>query len=100
MPHTVTLRIDDKSYKVFSTRAKAEKRSLSNFIEVAALEYARESSFIDDIEMEEILSENMVFSVEPGLYFPWGGIRIEDLVVLKNGKAEVLGKLVNEIIEI
>lgn len=56
MSHTVTLRIDNESYKVFSSRARAEKRPLSNFIEVAALEYARESSFVDDIEMEEILS--------------------------------------------
>lgn len=48
-----------------------------------------------DIESaDEILAEGMVFSVEPGLYFPaWGGIRIEDLVVIKNGKARVLGKL-------
>ncbi len=51
-------------------------------------------------ETSNQLLENMVFSVEPGLYFPWGGIRIEDLVVIKNGKAKVLGKLEEEIIEI
>lgn len=45
------------------------------------------------------LTEGMVFSVEPGLYFPkWGGVRIEDLVTIKNGKAKVLGKLQEEII--
>ncbi len=45
------------------------------------------------------LQEGMVFSVEPGLYFPsWGGVRIEDLVTIKNGKAKVLGKLQEEII--
>ena len=48
---------------------------------------------------EEVLLEGMVFSVEPGLYFPWGGVRIEDLVVLQNGKARVLGKLTSGIIE-
>ena len=47
-------------------------------------------------EVEELL-ENMVFSVEPGLYFPWGGVRIEDLVTIKNGKARVLGKLMKDI---
>lgn len=49
---------------------------------------------------DEELKENMVFSVEPGLYFPWGGVRIEDLVVIQNGRAKVLGKLTEEIIEI
>ena len=49
----------------------------------------------------ETLREGMVFSVEPGLYFPsWGGVRIEDLVVIKNGKAQVLGKSESEITEI
>lgn len=56
MAHTVTLRIDSRSYKLFSSRARSERRSLSNFIEIAALEYAKQSSFVDDIEMEEIFS--------------------------------------------
>ena len=49
----------------------------------------------------DTLSEGMVFSVEPGLYFPkWGGVRIEDLVTIKTGKAKVLGKLSTGFIEI
>ena len=49
----------------------------------------------------QLLTNNMVFSVEPGLYFPsWGGVRIEDLVTIKNGKAKVLGKLSEGIIQI
>lgn len=40
---------------------------------------------------EEIIEDGMVFSIEPGIYLPNEfGIRIEDLVVMKNGRAEVL----------
>lgn len=40
---------------------------------------------------EDTLEEGMVFTIEPGIYIPgWGGIRLEDDVVLENGKARVL----------
>jgi len=43
----------------------------------------------------------MVFTVEPGLYHPgWGGIRIEDLCRMKNGKAEILSRTPKNLIEI
>ncbi|MSQ08957.1 MAG: aminopeptidase P family protein [Dehalococcoidia bacterium] len=39
------------------------------------------------------LQENMVFTIEPGIYITgWGGVRIEDVVVLENGRARVLSK--------
>lgn len=39
------------------------------------------------------LKEGMVFSIEPGLYFQnWGGVRIEDLVVVSDTNVKLLGK--------
>ncbi len=42
----------------------------------------------------EIVKENMVFTVEPGIYLPgFGGVRIEDMVVVKKGGADVITSL-------
>jgi len=39
------------------------------------------------------LADGMVFTIEPGIYLAGkGGVRIEDMVVLKNSKAKVLSK--------
>jgi len=44
-------------------------------------------------ESKDILTDGMVFTIEPGVYISgWGGVRIEDMVVLKQGRAQVLTK--------
>ncbi len=55
MPKTVTLRLDEEVYQLFSTVAKAENRSISNLIRTAALARIRDQQFVDDEEMAEIL---------------------------------------------
>jgi Xaa-Pro aminopeptidase len=40
---------------------------------------------------DEILENGMIFTIEPGIYIPgWGGVRIEDVVILENGYARLL----------
>lgn len=47
---------------------------------------------------QDVLKNNMVFSVEPGIYVTgWGGVRIEDLVVLENGVPRVITKAPKEL---
>jgi len=41
----------------------------------------------------ELLTSGMVFTVEPGIYLAdWGGVRIEDLVLMENGKIRIVSK--------
>ena len=40
-----------------------------------------------------VLSDGMVFTVEPGVYVKgWGGVRIEDVVVMEKGRVRVLSQ--------
>lgn len=40
---------------------------------------------------QDVLTEGMIFSIEPGIYIPgWGGVRIEDLAVIEGGRCRML----------
>jgi Xaa-Pro aminopeptidase len=50
-----------------------------------------EPPWVSQSRGDDKLQAGMVFSVEPGIYLPgWGGVRIEDLVVLEDDGARVL----------
>ncbi len=64
---TITLRIEDDLYNMFKNAAAGEKRTISNFIEYATLNYLTEESFVSDEEMEDILSDTkLVASLRKG----------------------------------
>lgn len=49
----------------------------------------------------QLLKENMVVTVEPGIYIPgFAGVRIEDLIVLKKDGNEILSKSTKEMIHL
>ena len=74
--------LDDAGYK------KNFGHSLGHGIGLAVHEFPRVGPTSPDI-----LEESMVFSVEPGIYLSgWGGVRIEDLVVLEESGARPLSK--------
>lgn len=50
---------------------------------------------------KEIVKNGMVFSIEPGIYLSnFGGVRIEDLVLVRGGYAELISHSKREIIEV
>lgn len=54
---TISLNIDDKRYEALKAYAEVENRSISNFVETAAMKYIEEIEFADDLEMEAIESD-------------------------------------------
>ena len=58
MSKIVTIRMDEDKYNFFKSLALQENRALSNFIETAALKYIEEHQYVDDFEMDEILSND------------------------------------------
>ena len=60
--------------------------SLGHGVGLAVHEYPRVGP-----RATERLQDGMVFTIEPGIYLPgWGGVRIEDVVILENGRARIL----------
>ncbi len=56
MAKTVTVRVDDDIYNIFKKAADSQRRTISNYIEYATLNYTINESVVDDEEMNEILA--------------------------------------------
>ncbi len=57
MPKTLSVRIDDATYRLIAEAAASENRSVSNFIETADRQRAAAEIFVAEEEMSEIRSD-------------------------------------------
>ena len=57
MTKTITLRMDEEVYNMLKFAAKGDKRTISNFIEYAAINYLSSNSYVSDNEMDEIIND-------------------------------------------
>ena len=56
MAKTITVRVEETTYNILKKAAEGQKRTISNYIEYAALNFTVNESIVDDDEMEEILN--------------------------------------------
>ena len=57
MSKTITIRLDDDTYKMIKSAAEGQMRSISNFVEYATVSYLTEEAFVSDEEMEQIITD-------------------------------------------
>jgi predicted transcriptional regulator len=55
MAKTITLRVDDNIYNTFKRAADGDRRTISNFIEYATINYIFNNNVVEDNEMAEIM---------------------------------------------
>ena len=56
MSKTITVRLDENVYEIFKKAADGQKRTISNYIEYATLNFTVNEVLVDDQEMEETLA--------------------------------------------
>ena len=59
---TITLRLDDLTYKLFLQFALADNRPISNMIETAAKKHLEECFFVNETEMHDIYEDKALVS--------------------------------------
>jgi len=55
MPKTITLRIDDNVYNTLKRAADGDRRTISNYIEYATINYIFNNNIVEDNEMTEVM---------------------------------------------
>ena len=67
MTKPITLRLQEDKSQCFKQLAECDNRSISNFIENAALKFIEEVEYLDDFENDEILSnKELMDSIQRG----------------------------------
>jgi len=59
---TITLRLDDLTYKLFLQFALADNRPISNMIETAAKKHLEECFFVSETEMHDLRTDQALVS--------------------------------------
>jgi len=60
MSKTITLRLDEDTYDVFKKAANGTRRTISNFVEFAALNFLTSDIYVSDKEMQGILEDKVL----------------------------------------
>ena len=55
MAKTITLRLDDNIYNTLKRAADGDRRTISNFIEYASINYILNYNTVDEDEMKELM---------------------------------------------
>jgi predicted transcriptional regulator len=56
MAKTITVRVDDNIYHTLKRAADSDRRTISNFVEYATVNYIFNNNIVDDGEMGEIMA--------------------------------------------
>jgi predicted transcriptional regulator len=65
---TVTMRVDDSTWRMISAAADGQKRTISSFLEFAVLQYLSSAQYVDNAEMDDILQDKeLVRNLKEGL---------------------------------
>jgi uncharacterized protein (DUF1778 family) len=55
MAKTITLRVEDGIYNTLKRAADGDRRTISNFVEYATINYIFNNNIVDDNEMKELM---------------------------------------------